>query len=180
MKTIDYQKPIHRSLHFLFAIPLAFFGILATGFSLFVFYLMVRNTEIPKNVYYSAIIFLPVGLFCFLIMYRLITGRSKRLDGGLFSPTVLRLFGMLFISYPIIFILLKSALVIESIGSVVAGIACFRLASKRADIATEKFLSRTNTQPCSPADIKGRATTKNSGLTNNSTFQKVSGSPCCP
>jgi hypothetical protein len=56
------------------------------------------------------------------------------------------------------FFFMKSYMIIESISSVAAGIACFRLASHREDIANQKHLSRMNTQPVTAPDAKKRRT----------------------
>ena len=135
LKPADYSKPVNRGVQFLLSIPMAFFGLLATGVGILIFYFAIVEKDVPVNALYAGTLFLPVGIFCLLIMWRLASGRSGRKDGGLFSPLVLRLWGAVFLSYPILFILMKSVMIFESLLSIGAGIACFRLASRRESAA---------------------------------------------
>ncbi len=137
-----YDAPVNRGIQFIVAIPMAFFGILATSVSFLIFYFFAIGRDVHRNAVWAAAIFLPVGIFCFLIMWRLLTGRSGRKDGGLFSPIVLRIFGAMFLSSPILFLIMRSYMIIESIFSVAAGFACFRLASRRESLATQNVVSK--------------------------------------
>jgi hypothetical protein len=135
IKPVDYSKPVNRGAQILLAAPMAVFGLLATGVGILIFYFAITENDVPANALCAGALFLPVGIVCLSIMWRLATGRSGRRDGGLFSPLVLRLWGAVFLSYPLLFYLLNSLMVFESLLSIGAGIACFRLASHREKVA---------------------------------------------
>lgn len=137
-KPIYYNKPVSRGAQILLSIPMAFFGVLTTGVSTLIFYSAIVERDVPVNAMYAGMLLLPVGILCFLIMWRLASGRSGRTDGGLFSPLALRLWGAVFLSYPAIFLLMKSLMVFESLSSIAAGIACFKLAAHRERAAILK------------------------------------------
>ena len=121
---------------------MVFFGVLAAGVGILIFYFAIVEKDVPVNALYAGTLFIPVGIFCLLITRRLASGRSGRKDGGLLSPLVLRLWGAVFFSYPILFFLMKSWMVFESLLSIGAGAACFRLASRRESAAVIKSPGR--------------------------------------
>jgi hypothetical protein len=64
---------------------------------------------------------------------RLITSRHRS-DGGLFSPWILRLGGLIFILAPIASVLTKQyTYLFESVFCFSAGVACFALANRRQE-----------------------------------------------
>jgi hypothetical protein len=93
LKPTDYSKPVNRGVQILLAIPMASFGILATGVGMLIFYFAIVGKDVPANAFYAGTLFIPVGLFCLVITWRLASGRSGREDGGVFSPLALRLGG---------------------------------------------------------------------------------------
>ena len=135
MKFKSYFSQTPHVVNVLAAIPLSFLGILAAGFSLLVFYIVVP--ELPelaaknKNALIFAIIFFPIGIGCLTIAWRLITGKNRKIDGGLLPPSIIFLFGLFFLVTPIFFIWIRHSLAFEAVSSFMSAMACFVLAKVR-------------------------------------------------
>ena len=59
-----------------------------------------RGDEAPAGALVAAGVALALGLMCFVLAWRLLTGRGRKKDGGLLSPTALRLAALPFLALP--------------------------------------------------------------------------------
>ena len=82
---------------------------------------------------------LTFGLLLFVAGLRLVTGKH-RLDGGLFSPWILRLGALIFLAGPVLALFFHSSwtAIIEAGAMLSAAIACFTLANRREQVAAER------------------------------------------
>ena len=104
MKFDNSLKKTDRIINALAGILLGFLGLLGTGVCLIIFYFV--GPELPdlsaknKNPLIFAVFFLPIGIGCLTIAWRLITGIKRKADGGLLPPSVIFLFGLFFLIVP--------------------------------------------------------------------------------
>jgi len=81
---------------------------------------------------------LAFGLLLFVAGLRLVTGRHRS-DGGLFSPWLLRFGALIFLAGPVLALFHRSwTMLIEAGFSLSAAVACFTLANRREQAATER------------------------------------------
>ena len=76
-------------------------------------------------------LFLFLGIPAVLFSFRLLSGRSRREDGGLLSPAGLRVAGVLFIAFPILSLLQGSWDWVLGLTHLGVSTACFTLARYR-------------------------------------------------
>ena len=67
------------------------------------------------------------GIGCWVLAWRLLTGRSRR-DGGLFSPTLLRVASVIFLVAGPVTIIRHPLGIVEAVSLIAAAGACFGLA----------------------------------------------------
>jgi hypothetical protein len=88
-----------------------------------------------------------IGIFCCFTSYRLITGRGRSKDRGLFSPLALRILGLLFIAGTGLVVYYSRAQ--ASVSSIVTGfflgLGCFYLAERRERRSEQLVLDGNDT-----------------------------------
>ena len=72
-----------------------------------------------------------VSVFCLVTGYRLITGRGRKSDGGLFAPWFLRLMGLLFLATSALAVYLPGGKITIVGGSLTLAFGCFYLANRQ-------------------------------------------------
>lgn len=77
-----------------------------------------------------ALVMGPLGLLSVVTAYRLVTGRGRKSDGGLFAPWLLRLLGIVFLAGggAAAYLLGRIGLIF---GALTIGIGCFYLANRQ-------------------------------------------------
>ena len=81
---------------------------------------------------------LALGLLLFFAGLRLVTGKHRS-DGGLFSPWILRMGGVIFLFGPVAAVLNRSWFgLVEACISLSAAVACFALANRRKESAANE------------------------------------------
>jgi hypothetical protein len=72
-----------------------------------------------------------ISVFCLITGYRLVVGRGRKSDGGLFAPWFLRLMGLLFLVASAAFIYLPEGHIIHVGTSLTLAFGCFYLANRQ-------------------------------------------------
>jgi len=95
-----------------------------------------REVSVPVLVF--ELLSLVLGLVLCVAGLRLVTAR-RRADGGLLSPWILRLGGVIFLFGPVAAVLNRSWFALLEAGvSLSAAVACFALANRRSETAADQ------------------------------------------
>ena len=106
--------------------------LLATAFLAFSTSMCCLPTQ---GVVLAFLVALAIGLLLFCAGLRLLTGKHRS-DGGLFSPWILRMGGVIFLFGPVAAVLNRSWFGLVEAGiSLSAAVACFALANRRKEAA---------------------------------------------
>ena len=114
-------------------IVLGFFGALAlVVLAIAMYRLPIANPISPSEIAVLAVLAL-VGLFCCITSYRLITGRGRTRDHGLFSPWLLRFLGLLFFGGAAVVVYDSPAdvRIAPMVTTIFLGLGCFYLANRQ-------------------------------------------------
>ena len=137
MKFQNLFKKTSKIENILAAIPLCFFGVLITGicilFLYFIFPELPNISAKSRNPFIFSIFFLPIGIGCLIISWRLITGKNRRIDGGLLPPSIILIFGLFFLFAPLYFFWIHHSMALETVTFFMSAAACFILAKVRRD-----------------------------------------------
>jgi drug/metabolite transporter (DMT)-like permease len=133
MEGVQYSAPVSRLLLVVVGVVAAFLGVALLG--LFGVGLHRLHRSVPSSQVVFLCIVGALGMGLCVVALRLLTGKHRR-DGGLFSPWVLRVGGVIFLFGPVAAILNRSWFgLLEAGVSLSAALACFVLANRRHDAA---------------------------------------------
>ena len=125
------DRAVGRPLQVVSGVTLAILGGLFAGLGVLLLLPPLAGGESGEApLWLSAPIF-AAGVGSLVVAVRLVRGRGRRKDGGLFSPTLLRLWGIIFLAVPIVAALRRSWVILESITLLVIAAGCFALARHR-------------------------------------------------
>jgi len=126
----DHLAPVSRRAQLVLGSVLAFLALVLTGLGLLGVWVEVHHHE-PNSLVIGASSLI-IGLGLGWLAFRLLAGRGRRRDGGLFSPSALRICGTVFYLEPAAQLLMRSWGILWAATSIAAGTACFALARKRS------------------------------------------------
>jgi hypothetical protein len=128
--TRDYLAPVSRHVQVGVGSVQGLLALALTGLGLLTGWVGARRHETDLLLFGAGCLVIGVGLG--RLAFRLLAGRSRQSDGGFFSPTVLRIWGVILFLEPALNLLMRSWGILFAAGSIAAGTACFALARKRA------------------------------------------------
>lgn len=125
------DRPVGRPVQVVSGVTLAILGGLFAGLGVLLLLPPLAGGESGEApLWLSAPIF-ATGVGSLVVAVRLLRGRGRRQDGGLLSPTLLRLWGIVFLIFPIVAALQRSWVILESITLLAIAAGCFALARRR-------------------------------------------------
>jgi tellurite resistance protein TehA-like permease len=142
------RTPVSRFGEMLAGFGIGMFAALLGAVAIFMGFKIVskENIELEPTVFISFVALL--GLFCGVTAFRLITGKGRKSDGGLFPPWLLRILGLLFLAGSVFLAYVsiqdnEFRLIGGILTFLTIGFGCFYLAS-RQERATEELLAKVN------------------------------------
>ncbi len=134
---VDHLKAVNRIWEIILGTVLTFVSLFLVGMAGLGYWVQYDHPNVAAIIVCT--VFLAVGGFCFPLSWRLITGKGRKGDGGLFSPTALRLGGLMFLAGSVLGIVVHSwsiGVVLALLDWAAAG-ACFKLAGRRETSSKE-------------------------------------------
>lgn len=131
MRSHSYHQEVSKPWRLLIGSLLGLFGLLGVSVAVLFAWVVFQGDDEPAVGLALTILFLFLGGPACLYSFRLLTGRARS-DGGIISPHVLRIAGVLLFLHPLISVAMKdwNGLIL-SFFFAGAGGACFALASYR-------------------------------------------------
>jgi len=146
---LPYRKyadaPGSRFWEILAGAVLGLFGLLCAALAVFGSYRMVERQILDTSgaVFVGILLLLASGVG--ITAFRLISGRGRKSDGGLFPPWFLRALGLLFLAAGVLVPFIDMELLDIMIGALSLGVGCFYLANRQERRTQELRLSGNDT-----------------------------------
>ena len=120
-----------RSGEILGGVALGLFGLLFAALAAFGGYRMLqdRNFEPAGAVFVGILLLLAAGIA--ITAVRLISGKGRKADGGLFPPWFLRMFGLIFLAAAIVIPIVDAEHRLPMFGALTLGAGCLYLANRQ-------------------------------------------------
>ena len=134
MKQDQYLANAPRGLEVGAGIILALLSLGLLGAGGLVLYRLVTGRLIEAGVFWVGVSALVIGAVLSRLSLRLVAGERDRSDGGLLSPTSLRLAGACFVIAPVLMIFENWIHLIHLAASISCAVACFLLAARREQL----------------------------------------------
>jgi hypothetical protein len=131
MSSTDQLRAVSRSAQVGVGLAVSAVALFFLVFGVWGYVAEFRQPSDEKTLLIAATAFTLVGSSCGLLGWRLLTGRRRHRDGGLFSPGALRMWALVFALSPILAFFTRPLDLVWTLFHLGAAAACLELARRR-------------------------------------------------